>query len=199
MNWRQTFRRTLIQVLRTYSKATNRSYPLSSALNQLTSHIHPLPPNNQETRTPNHAQSPWSFFKDYSDSKQKSGEWSNGSLKEATNAFNLAFEILDDKPIDTYTREDARKYRDTLLKLPSRRKKRKAYKDKTIQELLKMDIPEEHRVKSKTTTLNRYPMYLDNVYFAKECLVTARIMWHSINKFTKFGYGIAKKFNIYNA
>ena len=48
---------------------------------------------------------------------------------------NLDFiEIVGDKPISDYTRNDARDYRNTISKLPKNRRKIKIYRDKSINE-----------------------------------------------------------------
>lgn len=57
-------------------------------------------------------------------------------------------EILGDQPIEKIGREDFRKVRDTLLKLPPSRKKNSKYKNKTIAELLSMDHEKTLSVKT---------------------------------------------------
>ena len=46
-----------------------------------------------------------------------------GTISETEETYKDFLEILGDKPIGDYTREDGREYRNTLTKLPKNRKK----------------------------------------------------------------------------
>ena len=90
------------------------------------------------------------FFKDYTTHKVNTGEWKEGRVKEYTQAIELLLEVLPDKAVDLYSREEARHYRDTMLKLPTNRKKRKPYRNKSVKQLLRMNIPDADILAGKT-------------------------------------------------
>lgn len=84
------------------------------------------------------------FCRDRISSKQ----WQQHMLTEHKMRLDNMVEILGDQPIEKIGREDFRKVRDTLLKLPPSRKKNSKYKNKTIAELLSMDHEKTLSVKT---------------------------------------------------
>lgn len=64
-------------------------------------------------------------------------------------------EIVGDKEANKLTKNDTVKYKDTILHLPSHIKTKKAYKDKTIKEILALEIPKSDLL-SGTTIKNRF-------------------------------------------
>ena len=74
------------------------------------------------------------------------------SIYETEVTYQDFIEIIGDKPVSQYTRNDARDYRNTICKLPKNRKKLKDYRGKSISELLKMDIPDSHILSIDTQT-----------------------------------------------
>ena len=80
-------------------------------------------------------------------------KWKMGLFASNTEVSYLDFiEIVGDKPISDYTRNDARDYRNIISKLPKNRRKIKNYRDKSINELLKMEIPDSHILNIETQT-----------------------------------------------
>jgi integrase len=63
-------------------------------------------------------------------------------------------EIIGDKPCDTITREDVGRFKVITMKLPSNRKKKAAYRDKSIDELMEMSVPETDRLSPKSINKN---------------------------------------------
>ena len=61
-------------------------------------------------------------------------------------------EILGDRPVSDYTRNDARDYRNAISRLPRNRSKLKDYREKSIDELLRMNIPDSHILNIETQT-----------------------------------------------
>ena len=61
-------------------------------------------------------------------------------------------EILGDRPISDYTRNDARDYRNTISRLPRNRGKLKDYREKSIKEFLEMNILDSHILNIETQT-----------------------------------------------
>ena len=75
------------------------------------------------------------------------------TIGASKDAFNQLIEIIGDKPIGDYTNADARDYRNTLSKLPKNRNKMMEYRDKTLNEILSMDIPMKDRISQQTEKL----------------------------------------------
>ena len=61
-------------------------------------------------------------------------------------------DVLGDMPVATVTYHDARRLRDTLLKLPKNRNKAAAYRDNTVAEILTMEIPEGKCLQGRTVS-----------------------------------------------
>ena len=72
------------------------------------------------------------------------------SIDEKAVSYQDFIEIVGDKPISDYTRNDARDYRNIIFKLLKNRRKLKNYRDKSINELLKMEIPASHILNIET-------------------------------------------------
>ena len=66
------------------------------------------------------------------------------SIDKTEVSYQDFIEIVGDKPISDFTRNDARDYRNIISKLPKNRRKLKNYRDKLINELLKIEIPDSH-------------------------------------------------------
>ena len=73
-----------------------------------------------------------------------------GTISETEETYKDFLEILGDKPIGDYTREDGREYRNTLTKLPKNRKKVGTYRGKTLSEILSTDVPTEDLIRNET-------------------------------------------------
>ena len=71
-------------------------------------------------------------------------------LKEHISVLNNVVEIMGDVDVNSITRQDMRDFRDALEKLPATRKRSKIFRNKTIDELLKM----EHENTLTTKTVN---------------------------------------------
>ena len=74
------------------------------------------------------------------------------SIGETEISFLDFIEIIGDKPISDYTRNDARDYRNALSRLPKNRKKVKDYRDSSLKEILSMDVPDSHIIGIETQT-----------------------------------------------
>lgn len=84
--------------------------------------------------------------------KVDSGEWTKGSAKDAQPQLNrfVAF-IGEDRDISGLTNDDMRHFLKCLRYLPSQRyRDGKIYKTKTIAQLLKMAVPEDHKYSAKS-------------------------------------------------
>ena len=63
------------------------------------------------------------------------------TIFETVKTYKDVIELLGDKPIGDYTKIDGRDFRNSLLKTPKNRKRVKRYKDKTLKEIIELDIP----------------------------------------------------------
>ncbi len=84
----------------------------------------------------------------YIDSKISDEAWKSHSLPDHKSRLNTFIEVMGDKPIDEITRDDMRKYRETLRKLPPNRAKSKLYKGKSIDQILKMKPKTVYSIKT---------------------------------------------------
>ena len=110
------------------------------------------------------------------------------TIGASKDAFNQLIEIIGDKPIGDYTNADARDYRNTLSKLPKNRNKMVEYRDKTLNEILSMDVPMKDRISQQTEKLinskisgffnyclDEYPDYVRSNVFRKKYQQTSSV------------------------
>lgn len=76
----------------------------------------------------------------YITQKISDGDWGEHSLADHQGRLSEFLTIIGDKPIAKISRDDMRRFRETLRKLPPNRTRVKAFKGKRIQELLDMNI-----------------------------------------------------------
>jgi len=79
--------------------------------------------------------------------KQKTNE-------EYENSLDLFLEIVGDKRINEISQKDGRGFRETLKKLPPRRKTVDGYKKKSIKEILEMNLPVSKTMTPRTINQN---------------------------------------------
>ena len=109
------------------------------------------------------------------------------TIGETEGTYQELIELIGDKPVGDYTNVDGRDYRNTLSKLPKNRKRVKKYKNKTLKEILSMNIPVGDRITvdtqmkltSRMTSLwnyliDEYPEYVDVNVFKKKSLGKSR-------------------------
>ena len=68
--------------------------------------------------------------------------------------IKLFIEILGDKKSGDLDLHDIREYKTTLMKLPKNMRKNRLYRNKTIPEILELEIP-DNDLRSKNTLLNK--------------------------------------------
>ena len=103
------------------------------------------------------------------------------TIIEVDGTYKDFIEIIGDKPIDEYTNVDGRDYREKLSKLPKNRTKIKRYRDKTLKQILSMNVPVKDRMSlvtqkklsSRMVTLwnfliDEYPEYIGVNVFRKK-------------------------------
>jgi integrase len=81
--------------------------------------------------------------------------WTEKTKQENESSLNLFLEVMGDVPIRTFNRRQISEFKGTLLKLPPNRNKMKEYRDKSIQELLEMDIDKTISVRTINKHLTR--------------------------------------------
>ncbi|MFO7559861.1 MAG: site-specific integrase, partial [Desulfobacterales bacterium] len=67
-------------------------------------------------------------------------KWNPKTNSEVIASLNLFIEAMGDRPIQSLTRLKISEYKNILTKLPPNSKKTKEYRDKTISQILKMDV-----------------------------------------------------------
>ena len=113
--------------------------------------------------------------------RMKINQRRTATISASKETLNQVIEILGDRQISDYTNVDGRDYRNILSKLPANRKKTPKYRDKSLKDVLSMDIPIKDRITPTTQkhTLSRvsglwnyltdnYPEYVsENVFRTK--------------------------------
>ena len=113
--------------------------------------------------------------------RMKTNKRRTGTIGASKDAFNQLIEIVGDKQISDYTSADARDYRNSLSKLPANRKKNAKYRDKTLNEILSINVPINDRISPTTQKhinskisgffnycLDEYPDYVGANVFRKK-------------------------------
>jgi len=91
----------------------------------------------------------------YTQEKRQSGEWQNGTEYKEGAKVRLFAEIMGmDRDLGSLTIDDMRELKAALLRFPANRNKLAQYRDMTVAEVLKVEVPEEHRL--QPTTLKNY-------------------------------------------
>lgn len=84
----------------------------------------------------------------YCNTQIADGAWKMDSLRDHQGRLENILEIKGDKGINQINREDMRRFRGVLEKLPPSRKKSPKYRDKSINEILTMEYENRLSVKS---------------------------------------------------
>lgn len=103
-------------------------------------------PDNLENNSPLLSE----LLPEYKAHKKKMGDWQEGRENEYFIPLDELLIIVGDQPIKNINRALARKYLDVISQLPKNRTRSKAYKNKSIHQLLEMDIPAEDQMSTKT-------------------------------------------------
>ena len=83
------------------------------------------------------------------------GRWNDRTKKEVIATLNRLTSIIDaDTPIKSIDKATGRDFKQKYLKLPANMNKKPAYRNKTIAELLAMEIPEGDRLAHNTINNN---------------------------------------------
>lgn len=85
--------------------------------------------------------------------KVNDGKWTIRNIPKHKNRIETLIDILGDIPVASIDRNLMRSFREVLSKIPPNRKNNPKYKNKSINEILKMDIKETLNVKTINTTL----------------------------------------------
>lgn len=88
------------------------------------------------------------------DAKVKDGAWDKADVPTYKSRITPIIDILGDIPISNIKRDKIRHCREIIKKLPPNRTRSKKYKDKSIEEILKMDISKTLSVKTINGILN---------------------------------------------
>lgn len=92
------------------------------------------------------------LIKKYSSEQKKSGAWKEKTESEVLSSLELLVEFLGNLPVRSIDHAVMRSYKEALMRLPANIRKTPAYRDKSIDEILQLDVAET----MSTTTINKY-------------------------------------------
>jgi hypothetical protein len=87
--------------------------------------------------------------------QNEKGNWSEKSKQGNESSLNLFLEVIGDVPGKSIIRRQISEFKSTLQKLPPNRNKFKKYRDKSIHQLLAIDIDKTLSVRTINKTLTR--------------------------------------------
>lgn len=93
-------------------------------------------------------------FKAYVDDKKAHGNWTASTGKSIADKVNVFIELLGDIKLCDITQSKLKAVETMLIKFPKNKNKSPKYRDLTIAEIKKLDIPEGDRM--SLTTVNNY-------------------------------------------
>ena len=91
----------------------------------------------------------------YLNEKSREGTWTAKTTQENTAIYTLMIRILGSIELSTVDYKAARKYKDTLLKLPPNLNKSKQYRDKSIEDILSTNVEHCMSITTVNKNLNR--------------------------------------------
>lgn len=95
------------------------------------------------------------IIKIYLDEGQSIQRWKDRSQEQVASTLNLFSAIVgDNSPFKSIDKTTARDFKQQYMKLPSNMRKKAVYRDKTIAELLAMEIPQPDRLSHNTINNN---------------------------------------------
>jgi len=87
--------------------------------------------------------------------ENEKSKWTEKTKQENETSLNLFLEVMGDVPIGSITRRQVSEFKTTLQRLPPNRNKVKKYRDKSVQELVGMDIKKILSVRTINKILTR--------------------------------------------
>ena len=87
--------------------------------------------------------------------ENEKGNWTEKTKQENESSLNLFLEVMGDVPIKTLNRRQISEFKAVLQKLPPNRNKVKKYRDKSIQQLLEMNIDKTLSLRTINKILTR--------------------------------------------
>ncbi|MBU0516832.1 MAG: site-specific integrase [Proteobacteria bacterium] len=105
----------------------------------------------------------------YIQDKKRHGQWTGRTEGDLVPMLQLIVDVVGDIDITSLSKEHLRSYKKAVEKLPSRRTVKPKYKDKSLSEILAMNIPDEDKLSTKTvsqyfTVANSFLSWLSNQY-----------------------------------
>ena len=105
------------------------------------------------------------------------------TINETIETYKDVIELLGNKPIGEYSIIDGRDFRTSLLKIPKNRKRVKRYRDKTLKEVMELDIPPSDKMSFDNQTklisrmtscwnffVDEYPEYVSENVFKSQSI-----------------------------
>lgn len=94
------------------------------------------------------------IIKIYLEEGETLGRWKERSAEQVKDTLDLLLPIAGDMPLKNVDKAVARRFKQKYMKLPANMRKKPAYRDKSIAELLAMEIPSEDRLAHNTINNN---------------------------------------------
>ncbi len=109
----------------------------------------------------------------YAQEYQKAGRWTPKTTEETLTSLKLFIDIVGDVPVHTIDHKVMRHFKDTLILLPPNQNKVRKYRDKSVAEILKMDIEKTLSVSSIKKIHGRvsslFTWAVNNGYMERNC------------------------------
>jgi len=92
--------------------------------------------------------------------KLRLNAWANKTLLVYKVIYQDLIDLIGDKEVKTVSNQDAQTVKKALQQLPSNKNKRAIYRDKTLKQVLKMNVPQNHLMSVRTIN-TRLGCYLE--------------------------------------
>lgn len=99
---------------------------------------------------PNPTKSLSALIESYIEFKRMKDGTKESTLEEYRHSLILFEEVIGQKPLNDYSREDGEEYYKALSQLPRNLRKHKEYRSKSLSEVLTMEIPDSERIELRT-------------------------------------------------
>jgi len=93
------------------------------------------------------------LIREYIEENVRAGSWTAKTKADIHASSMLLMGIIGDMPVKSITRRTTSEYKKALLRIPSNMRKKRAYRAKSLRQILAMDIPEKDRM--SMTTVNK--------------------------------------------
>lgn len=122
-----------------------------------------------------------------------------GNERDLRPRLELIVEVLGDTPINKITREDVARFKETVLMLPSNRKKKECYRSKSIRELVAMPIPDSDKLSPKSINKNLEKASSFFKWSRANCTFVTEELWHPLARRVRDDVPVDEQRDAFNA